>query len=108
MKRIELKQEFHGEPDPCEEEWAVLEKEGKDEVVLDVVGGCVSLLAPSDVPDDQLMEHNLSDRYICCTLKLENGGELNIWINQDDNDFDVHLVGPKHARAKKAPALAIA
>ncbi|MGB8648917.1 MAG: hypothetical protein WCF84_27015 [Anaerolineae bacterium] len=99
MKRIALKQEFHGEPDPCEEEWAALGVDDKDEVVFDVVGGSVSLLAPSDVPDDELMAHNLSNRYICCSLKLENGGELSLWINQDANDVDVRLVAPKKVRA---------
>ncbi len=98
MKRIGLKQEFHGEPDPCEEEWAALDVDGKDEVVFDVVGGSVSLLAPSDVPDDELMEHNLSNRYICCSLRLENGGELLIWINQEADDVDVHLVAPKREK----------
>ncbi len=103
MKRIELKQQFHGEPDPCEEEWNALDTSGKDEVVFDIVGGSVSLLAPSDVPDDQLMEHNLSDRYICCVIKLENGGELNIWIDQDANDMDVHLVAPRRIRTHNVP-----
>ncbi len=95
MRRIGLKQQFHGEPDPCEEEWAALDPDGKDEVVFEIVGGTVSLLAPSDVPDDQLLEKNLSNRFICCSLKLESGGELSLWISQDANDVDVRLVPPR-------------
>ena len=98
MRRIGLKQQFHGEPDPCEEEWAALDQDGKDEVVFEIVGGTVSLLAPSDVPDDQLLENNLSNRFICCNLKLESGGELSLWINQDANDVDVRLVPPKRVK----------
>ncbi len=105
MRRIELKQEFHGEPDPCEEEWNALDLDGKDEVVFDVIGGSVSFIAPSNVPDDKLFENNLSDRYLCCSLKLEGGAELCLWINQDANDIDLRLRGPRKAR-KPEPALA--
>lgn len=100
MKRIGLKQEFHGES-ACEEEFNALDTDGKDEVVLDVTGGAVSFMASSDVPDDEILHHNLSDRYLCCSLKLEGGAELTIWINQDDNDVDVRLVAPKKAHAAK-------
>ncbi len=106
MKRIELKQEFHGEPDPCEEEWAALDANGKDEVVFDVVGGSISFMAPSDVPDDKLWENNLSDRYICCTLKLEGGAELCLWVNQDANDVDVRFVAPKKIKQRAAEPIA--
>ncbi len=99
MKRIGLKQEFHGEPDPCEEEWS-LESEGHDEVSLDVTGGCVSFVVPSNIPDDQVMEKNLADRFICCNLKLENGAELSVWINEGASGVDVRLKAEKKSRLK--------
>ncbi len=105
MRRIELKQEFHGEPDPCEEEWNALDLDGKDEVVFDVISGSVSFIAPSNVPDDKLFENNLSDRYLCCSLKLEGGAEVTLWINQDANDIDLRLKGPRKVR-RPEPALA--
>jgi hypothetical protein len=101
VKRIGLKQEFHGEPDPCAEEW-MLEAEGHDEVVLDVAGGCVSFVVPSNVPDDQVLEKNLADRFICCNLKLENGAELSVWINEGASGVDVRLLPGKKSRVKAA------
>ncbi len=99
MKRIGLKQEFHGESDSCEEEWT-LDPEGHDEVVLDVVAGSLSFAVPSDVPDDRIMDKNLADQYICCTLKLENGAQLCVWINEGASGVDVRLTPEKKTRAK--------
>jgi len=97
MKRIGLVQEFHGESDSCEEEWA-LDANGHDEVVLDVVGGTLSFVVPSNVPDDQIMEKNLADRYICCNLTLENGAQLCVWINEGASGVDVRLLPEKKQR----------
>ncbi len=102
MKRIGLKQEFHGESDSCEEEWAV-DVDSTDEVVLDIVGGTVSFAVPSSVPDDQVAEKNLADRFLCCTLKLENGAELNVWINEGANGVDLRLVPAKKSHARPTP-----
>ncbi len=104
MKRTGLRQEFHGESDSCscEEEWTV-DVDSTDEVVLDIVGGCVSFAVPSSVPDDQVMEKNMADRFLCCTLKLENGAELSLWINEGANGVDVRLMPAKKARAKPTP-----
>ncbi len=103
MKRTGLVQEFHGESDSCscEEEWA-LDGQGHDEVSLDVVGGTLSFAVPSDVPDDQVMEKNLADRFICCSLKLENGAELCVWINEGASGVDVRLTPKKKSPAKVA------
>jgi hypothetical protein len=103
MKRIGLKQQFHGESDSCEEGWAV-DQDSTDEVVLDIVGGTVSFAVPSNVPDDEVAENNLADRFLCCTLKLENGAELDVWINEGANGVDLRLVPGK--KVHKAPALA--
>ncbi len=94
MKRIELAQEFHGEGDRCDENWTV-EQSGNDEIVLDVVGGSVSFVAPSAVSDDEVLDKNLADRFICCSLELENGAELHIWINEGANGVDFRLT-PAH------------
>ncbi len=102
MKRTGLKQEFHGESGSCEEGWAV-DVDSTDEVVLDIVGGTVSFAVPSNVPDDEVSENNLADRFLCCTLKLENGAELSLWINEGANGVDVRLMPAKKARAKPTP-----
>ena len=94
MKRVPLEQEFHGEPVPCDREW-LTGPDSKDEVVLDVVGGTVAFIATGDVRDDELLEHNLSERFLCCNLRLENGAELCLWISQDSNDLDVRFVPAK-------------
>ncbi len=99
MKRIGLKQEFHGESDACEEEWAV-DVDSTDEVVLDIVGGTVSFAVPSSVPDDLVTEKTLADRFLCCTLKLENGAELNVWINEGANGVDLRLRPAKKNHAQ--------
>ena len=101
MKRTGLVQEFHGESDSCscEEEWS-LDGKGHDEVSLDVVSGSLTFVVPSDVPDDQVMEKNLADRFICCNLKLENGAEMCLWINEGASGVDVRLTPGKKSVAK--------
>lgn len=96
MKRIGLKQEFHGEGDHCGD---LLQEigPGHDEVILDVVGGSLSFIVPDDVSDDKVFEDNLSDRYICCKLKLENGAEMSLWINAGAEGVDLRLMGSKAA-----------
>ncbi len=107
MKRIGLKQEFHGEPDPFAEELSV-DLDGMDEVTLDVVGGCVSFTVASDVPDDQVVSKNLADRHLCCKLKLENGEELCLWINEGAEGVDVRLGSRKKKVQVTAPAKGMA
>ncbi len=104
MKRIDLRQEFHGEGDRCDESWYV--EPGNDEIVLDVVGGSVSFVAPSDVPDEEVISQNLADRFICCNLKLENGASLCIWINEGANGVDFRLTPAKKARPRPVPIAA--
>ncbi len=106
MKRIGLKQEFHGEPDPCAEELSV-DFDSMDEVTLDVVGGCVSFAVTSDVPDDQVVDKNLAERFLCCKLKLETGTELCLWINEGAEGVDVRLGSSKKAVKVTTPAKSI-
>ncbi len=102
MKRIGLTQEFHGEGDHCGE---VLQEigEGHDEVVLDVTGGTISFVVPDDVPDEKVFENNLSERYVCCKLKLENGAEMSLWINAGADGVDLRLIGTKAADRRRVP-----
>ncbi len=80
MKRVGLKQEFHGEPDPTQEGLAAERDEKRDEVGLDVVGGTVSFVVPSDVPDDEITKIEYIERHVNGVLQLENGAELLFWI----------------------------
>ncbi len=94
MKRVGLKQEFNGEPDPTEEGIAA-ENNGKDEVVLEVVSGQVSFIVPTQVPDDRVVQKSLMERYLNCVLILENGAELALWINEGACGVDVRLSPPQ-------------
>lgn len=92
MKRIGLEQEFHGEGDLCNELLREI-GQGHDEVVLDVLGGTISFVVPEDVPDDKVFERNMTERYVCCRLKLETGAEMALWINAGAEGVDLRLIG---------------
>lgn len=90
MKRVNLKQEFHGESDMAEEGIAVT-GEGPDEVQIAVKSGTCTLRVPSTVPDDEVISKDLLDRYLECVLELEDGSELTIILNEDRDGVDVRL-----------------
>ncbi len=94
MKRIGLIEQFHGESNSSQEGLAA-EVSGHDEVGLDVIRGTVSFIVPADTPDDQLHKHGAIDRYVFCHLLLENGSELNLWINEGADGVDVRMGAPK-------------
>ena len=91
MKRVGLRQEFHGEGGSAMETVAVATEE-KDEVTLDVMGGTLSFIVPSDIPDNQVFQNQFLERYLSGTLKLENGMELDFWINAGAHGIDVRAL----------------
>lgn len=90
MKRVNLKQEFHGEPDMAEEGIAVAGL-GPDEVQIGITEGSLTLRVPSTIPDDEVISKEYLDRYLECVLKLEDGNELTIILNEDRDGVDVRL-----------------
>jgi hypothetical protein len=90
MKRANLKQEFHGEPDMAEEGAAVSGR-GPDEVTLDIKAGTLTLRVPADVADDQVVDPKYLDQYLQCVFQLEDGSEIAIILNEDRDGVDVRL-----------------
>ena len=93
MKRVNLKQEFHGEPDMAEEGIAV-SGQGPDEVTIDIKRGTLTLRVPSDVPDEQVLSPEYIEQFLECVLQLEDGSELSIILNEDRDGVDVRLTTP--------------
>src|SRR5581483_11364812 len=93
MERVGLKEEFHGEPDPNQEgvNAAYDANDGYDEVVLNIVGGKVKFIVPSQVPDDQVARSEYMERFVSCRMRLENGAELNVWINAGAHGVELEL-----------------
>ncbi len=90
MKRVNLKQEFHGEPDSAMEgiEASGL---GPDEVTVEIRRGNLTLRVPSDVPDDRVIDKRFLDQHLQCVLELEDGSELTIILSEDRDGVDVRL-----------------
>lgn len=80
MKRISLKNQLHGDPNPNRESITTASAEN-DQVILNIVGGAISFVAPGSVPDDEVTQDKYLERYVNCTLQLENGAQLLLWIN---------------------------
>lgn len=100
MERVGLKQEFHGEPDP-NQEGINAENEGFDQVALNIVGGIVEFIVPSQVPDDQVAQNTFIERFVRCQMQLENGAELMVWINAGSHGVDFRMSPPRNAKKRK-------
>jgi hypothetical protein len=59
---------------------------------MDVVGGSISFVVPSDTPDNQVFQNSFLERYLNGTLKLENGMELSFWINAGASGIDLRAL----------------
>jgi hypothetical protein len=74
-----------------------------DQIILNVVGGAVSFIAPEDVPDDEVTRDEYLDGFINCTLQLENGAQILVWINSGTSGVEVQVEPPhrEKTRAKR-------
>ncbi len=88
MKRANLKQEFHGEPDMAEEGSAVSGL-GPDEVTIDIKGGTLTLRVLSDVPDNRVLDKEYLEQYLQLVVELEDGSELTVILNEERDGVDV-------------------
>ncbi len=88
MKRANLKQEFHGEPDMAEE-GAAVSGLGPDEVTIDIKGGTLTLRVPSDVPDNRVLDKEYLEQHLQLVVELEDGSELTVILSEDRDGVDV-------------------
>ena len=102
MKRVNLKQEFHGEPDMANE-GIEASGVGPDEVNVEIRRGTLILRVPSDVPDDQVLDKRFLDQHLECVVELEDGSELSIILSEDRDGVDVRLV-PKDVAGEQKSA----
>jgi hypothetical protein len=107
MKRVNLKQEFHGEPDMAEEGIAVT-GQGPDEVTMDIKRGTLTLRVPSAVPDDQVISKENIEQFLQCVMELEDGSELTIILNEERDGVDVRLETPAEIRDEMKSASQLA
>ncbi len=97
MKRVSLKDQFHGEPNPNQEGIAAANGE-MDQVNLNVTGGSLSFVVPSHVADEDVTNEEYLERFVNCSLQLENGAQLLIWINSGAHGVEVQIEPPRAAR----------
>lgn len=102
MKRISSKSLFRGEADP-NQEGTLTASEEHDQVILNVVGGAVSFVVPSNVADADVTQEKYLERFVNCTLQLENGAQILIWISAGTYGAEVQIEPPRAPRrlAKK-------
>src|SRR5512138_1079992 len=94
MKRVGLKQQFHGEPDSAEEGIAATVEADNDEVTLEVKKGTVGYRVPTDTPDDQVTQDRFLSGYIELDLTLEDGNVLRIEIAEGAQGVDARMTRP--------------
>jgi hypothetical protein len=102
MKRVSLVECSRGRADG--EDSAESEH---DQVILNVVGGAISFVVPSSVPDHKVTQEQYLERLVNCTLQLENGAQLLLWINADAHGVQVQVEPARtyERRGKARPAL---
>ncbi len=93
MKRANLKQEFHGEPDMAQEGTQVYGI-GPDDITLDITRGTLTLRVPADVPDNQVVDKKYFEQHLQCVFELEDGSEVTIILSEDRNGVDVRVETP--------------
>ncbi len=104
MKRANLKQEFHGEPDMAEE-GASVSGIGPDEITIDIKGGTLTLRTPSDVPDNHVLDKEYLEQHMQLVLVLEDGSELTVILTEDRDGVDVRRETRDQIKAKSASRL---
>jgi hypothetical protein len=95
MNRVSLREAFHGEEDMAQT-GATVDARGPDEVSVMVKGGRITFRVAPEVPDDQVLKPEHLDGFLQIVLELEDGSELNVFLNENDgdeeSDVDVHLI----------------
>lgn len=91
MKRRSLIRHFTGDPsheDPVDDHHV---EAGHDRVDLQIHGGTVSFIVPSDVPDDEVYQSQWLERFIGCDVDLGEGYVLHITVSGDCYGVDARI-----------------
>lgn len=100
MERVSLRTAFHGEPDNLEEGAAGADK-GPDQVTITIRGGKLLLRVPNTVPDDRVISKEFMDQFMQLVLELEDGSELNVTLDSEDDMADTRLI-PASERGRES------
>ena len=93
MKRFGLRQAFGGEGNPSQEGLAV-EGTGLDAIEIGITGGCITLLAPADMPDSAVARLDRMTRFVRWEMTLEDGSTMIISLPAGAEDLDVTITKP--------------
>ena len=93
MKRFGLRQAFGGEGNPSQEGMAV-EGTGLDAIEIGITGGCMTLLAPAELPDSAVARLDKMTRFVRWEMTLEDGSTMVISLPAGAEDLDVTITKP--------------
>jgi len=93
MKRFGLRQAFGGEGNPSQEGLAA-EGAGLDAIEIGITGGCMTLLAPADMPDSAVARLDRMTRFVRWEMTLEDGSTMIISLPAGAEDLDVTIAKP--------------
>jgi hypothetical protein len=82
MRRHNMVQQFTGEPDPYSQ-GSNADDLGYDEVEFEIKSGKISVVVPSDTPDDAIWD---APRLYHINIEVEDGQVLQFEINRGDDD----------------------
>jgi hypothetical protein len=93
VKRFGLRQAFGGEGNPSQEGMAV-EGTGLDAIEIGITGGCMTLLAPAELPDSAVARLDKMTRFVRWEMTLEDGSTMVISLPAGAEDLDVTITKP--------------
>ena len=93
MRRFGLRQAFGGEGNPSQEGLAA-EGAGLDAIEIGITGGCMTLLAPADMPDSAVARLDRMTRFVRWEMTLEDGSTMIISLPAGAEDLDVTITRP--------------
>ena len=93
MKRFGLRHAFGGEGNPSQEGIAA-EGTGLDAVEIGIMGGCLTLLVPADLPDSAVARLDRMTRFVRWEMELEDGSMMIVTLPAGAEDLDVTITRP--------------
>jgi hypothetical protein len=71
-----------------------------DQIILNVVGGAISFNAPGSVPDDEVTQSRYLEGFVNCTLQLENGAQILVWLSSGTGGVEVQVEAPRREKKR--------
>jgi len=93
VKRFGLRHAFGGEGNPSQEGIAA-EGTGLDAVEIGIMGGCLTLLVPADLPDSAVARLDRMTRFVRWEMELEDGSMMIVTLPAGAEDLDVTITRP--------------